>query len=127
MTHMASMTGLSEDEVLQMAAAVESDSEHPLARAVVATGHAGFGAAPGHRVRATRGRGLPVGGGTEGNGSMIGEERLEDALALQRSAVYSECAWRGSLSRLLTNRRARGSRSCGAWVTRTGRKPGAVS
>jgi Cu2+-exporting ATPase len=34
------MVGLSEDEVLQMAAAVASDSEHPLARAIVATGHA---------------------------------------------------------------------------------------
>ena len=61
MTHMVSMTGLSEDEVLQMAAAVESDSEHPLARAIVATGHAGFGAAPGHRVRATRAAGCRSG------------------------------------------------------------------
>jgi Cu2+-exporting ATPase len=38
-THVAAVAGLSEGEVLQMAAAVESDSEHPLARAIVASGH----------------------------------------------------------------------------------------
>jgi Cu2+-exporting ATPase len=39
-THVSATAGLSEVEMLQLAAAVESDSEHPLARAIVATAQA---------------------------------------------------------------------------------------
>ena len=64
--------GLTGDEVLRLAAAVEADSEHPLARAVVEAGDAvgleraraeGFEALPGLGVRArVDGRAIVVGG-----------------------------------------------------------------
>jgi Cu2+-exporting ATPase len=64
--------GLSEDEALRLAAAVEQDSEHPVAKAVVATAQErglpqataeGFQASPGYGVEATvAGRLLLVGG-----------------------------------------------------------------
>ena len=63
---------IEEDEALRLAAAVERDSEHPIARAIVASaverglslpdGH-GFRAIPGHGVEASvEGRSLQVGG-----------------------------------------------------------------
>jgi Cu2+-exporting ATPase len=64
--------GLGDDEALRLAAAVERDSEHPVARAVVATASArglslphaaDFAAIPGYGVRARlHGRTLAVGG-----------------------------------------------------------------
>jgi P-type Cu2+ transporter len=64
--------GILEVEALGLAAAVEQDAEHPVARAIVASARArdieiphatGFEAIPGHGVRATvLGRGLAVGG-----------------------------------------------------------------
>jgi len=64
--------GLTEDDALRLAAAVEQDAEHPIARAVVASAAerglpvpraAGFEAIPGHGVGATvHGRRLEVGG-----------------------------------------------------------------
>jgi Cu2+-exporting ATPase len=64
--------GLAESDALKLAAAVEQDSEHPVARAIVTSArergldipHAGnFQAIPGHGVRATvDGRQLAVGG-----------------------------------------------------------------
>jgi Cu2+-exporting ATPase len=69
---MRSAAGVREEEALQLAAAVEVDSEHPVARAIVESArerglqipHAtGFAAIPGHGVRATvAGRDLQVGG-----------------------------------------------------------------
>ncbi|MFG1846507.1 heavy metal translocating P-type ATPase [Micromonospora carbonacea] len=61
MTGVAAAAGTSEDELLRLAAGVEADSEHPLARAIVAAaeqrgGHppaTGFRALPGRGVRAT--------------------------------------------------------------------------
>ncbi|GAB3966318.1 heavy metal translocating P-type ATPase [Plantactinospora veratri] len=64
-------TAGAEDELLRLAAAVESDSEHPLARAIVAAADerggaataTGFRSLPGRGVRATvEGRDLAVGG-----------------------------------------------------------------
>ncbi|WP_347405236.1 heavy metal translocating P-type ATPase [Micromonospora sp. WMMD956] len=60
-TGVAAAEGTSEDELLRLAAGVEADSEHPLARAIVAAaeqrgGHpdaTGFRALPGRGVRAT--------------------------------------------------------------------------
>ncbi|QLD23328.1 heavy metal translocating P-type ATPase [Micromonospora carbonacea subsp. aurantiaca] len=60
-TGVAAAAGTSEDELLRLAAGVEADSEHPLARAIVAAaeqrgGHppaTGFRALPGRGVRAT--------------------------------------------------------------------------
>ena len=69
---MQSANGLEEDEALRLAAAVERDAEHPLARAVVASarersldvpGSVGFESMAGYGVRATvHGRALSVGG-----------------------------------------------------------------
>jgi Cu2+-exporting ATPase len=67
-----STSGLSENDALRLAAAVEQDSEHPLARAVAATARERglpvssgneFQAIPGYGVEATvEGRRLAVGG-----------------------------------------------------------------
>jgi len=63
--------GLSEDEALRLAAAVERDAEHPVARAIVKSAEergiavppaSGFEAIPGHGVRATV-EGRPLAGG----------------------------------------------------------------
>ena len=69
---MRSVDGLGEDEALRLAAAVERDSEHPVARAIVASADEGrleipqvenFRALPGHGVEARmQGRTLQVGG-----------------------------------------------------------------
>ncbi|MGQ5263417.1 copper-translocating P-type ATPase [Micromonospora sp. ZYX-F-536] len=69
-TDVATVPGVERDEVLRIAAGVESDSEHPLARAIVtAAGDAGparaagFRSMPGRGVRATvDGREYAVGG-----------------------------------------------------------------
>ena len=68
----ATVDGLSADEALRLAAAVERDSEHPIARAIVASAEErgitppaaeGFAAIPGRGVRArVEGRDLQVGG-----------------------------------------------------------------
>jgi Cu2+-exporting ATPase len=51
--------GVGEDEVLELAAAVEADSEHPLARAIVAAAeHRGLSIPRGERFRAIPGRGV---------------------------------------------------------------------
>ncbi|MEU7798467.1 heavy metal translocating P-type ATPase [Micromonospora arborensis] len=59
-TDLATISGIERDEVLRIAAGVESDSEHPLARAIVAAAGAagpasaaGFRSLPGRGVQAT--------------------------------------------------------------------------
>ncbi|MGC4780528.1 heavy metal translocating P-type ATPase [Micromonospora zamorensis] len=55
-TDVVTVPGIGRDEVLRIAAGVESDSEHPLARAIVAAvGHAGPAAAAGFRSLPGRG------------------------------------------------------------------------
>ncbi|MFE9202399.1 heavy metal translocating P-type ATPase [Micromonospora sp. NPDC007230] len=69
-TGVAAVDGLGEDEVLRLAAGVEADSEHPLARAIVAAAQrvgpatgADFRSLPGRGVRATvAGTAYAVGG-----------------------------------------------------------------
>jgi Cu2+-exporting ATPase len=69
---MRTVGGVAEDEALRLAAAVEQDAEHPVARAIVASAverkltvprATEFNAIPGHGVQATvEGRGLADGG-----------------------------------------------------------------
>lgn len=70
-TEVATASGIEHDELLRLAAAVESDSEHPMARAIVAAAGehggtapaAGFRSLPGRGVQATvAGREYAVGG-----------------------------------------------------------------
>jgi P-type Cu2+ transporter len=102
--------GLTEDEALRRAAAVERDSEHPVARAIVAsTGERklevpdtdGFRALPGHGVEArVAGRMLQVGGP-----NLLRKLGVEPAPAL--AAAATEAAARGqSAVYLLEERRA---------------------
>jgi len=72
LTDVVPAPGVDRDELVLLAAAVEADSEHPLARAVVSAAEAtagsprvaaGFEALPGRGVRATvDGRSIAVGG-----------------------------------------------------------------
>jgi Cu2+-exporting ATPase len=85
------VAGLDRDEALRLAAAVERDSEHPVARAVVASARAagaavplasGFEAIAGHGVRAhAEGRELYVGGP-----NLLRREEVVPSDALARAA-----------------------------------------
>ena len=57
-TGVAAADGLTEDEVLRIAGGVESDSEHPLARAIVAAGKERGGVATADGFRSLTGRGV---------------------------------------------------------------------
>jgi Cu2+-exporting ATPase len=102
--------GLDERESLRLAAAVERDSEHPVARAIVATAQergipvpaaTGFRAEPGRGVSATvEGRPLAVGGP-----NLLAQERV--TLAAELVAFTEEAAGRGqSVVYLLEGRSA---------------------
>ncbi|MFD7812112.1 heavy metal translocating P-type ATPase [Streptomyces sp. NPDC059785] len=95
-------SGLTEDELLTLAAAAEHPSEHPLARAVVAAAHArrlslpaaeDFTAAPGRGVRATvRGRVIEAGSPARlldrpGAGSAGVRDLVDEVRAAGRTAV----------------------------------------
>ncbi|HEX6911148.1 MAG TPA: heavy metal translocating P-type ATPase, partial [Longimicrobium sp.] len=99
----AAAEGTDADEALRLAAAVERDSEHPVARAIVASAEErgislpaveGFAAIPGRGVRArVEGRDLRVGGpnllaaeGIEPPPALV--QAAERAAAAGRSAVY---------------------------------------
>jgi P-type Cu2+ transporter len=97
------VSGISSDEALRLAAGVERDSEHPIARAIVASAAdldltapdaEGFAAVPGHGVRArVEGRDLQVGGPNllRQEGSTPVRELLvaaEAAASNGQSAVY---------------------------------------
>src|SRR5680860_985519 len=84
----ATMPGVSEDELLGQAAAVESDSEHPLARAIINAAserRASIPAASGFRANAGRGVEASVNGATVavGGPAMLRERKLSipDTLA----------------------------------------------
>jgi P-type Cu2+ transporter len=57
-TGVAATTGLGEDDVLRIAGGVESDSEHPLARAIVAAADERGGVAAANAFRSLTGRGV---------------------------------------------------------------------
>ena len=83
-------TGMSDEELLVLAAAVEADSEHPLARAIVAAAPAGvprprvtgFRAIPGRGVEATV-DGVPV---AVGGPALLRERGLAETVALTTTA-----------------------------------------
>ena len=100
---MAAAGGVGEDEALRLAAAVERDSEHPVARAILASAEErgisvpaaeGFEAIAGHGVQArVEGRALRVGGpnllrrdGISPDAELAGA--AEEAEAAGRSIVY---------------------------------------
>ncbi|WP_425463570.1 copper-translocating P-type ATPase [Micromonospora olivasterospora] len=58
LTGVAAVAGTGEDEALRLAARVEADSEHPLARAIVAAAGPPGGAAPATGFRSLPGRGV---------------------------------------------------------------------
>ncbi|MER7443600.1 heavy metal translocating P-type ATPase [Micromonospora avicenniae] len=57
-TEVATASGIEHDELLRLAAAVESDSEHPMARAIVAAAGEHGGTAPATGFRSLPGRGV---------------------------------------------------------------------
>ena len=57
-TGVAAADGLSEDDVLRLAGGVESDSEHPLARAIVTAARADGSVAAARDFRSITGRGV---------------------------------------------------------------------
>ncbi|HET6833822.1 MAG TPA: heavy metal translocating P-type ATPase [Acidimicrobiales bacterium] len=57
-TGVAAADGLTDDEVLRLAGGVESDSEHPLARAIVTAARTNGGIAPARDFRSITGRGV---------------------------------------------------------------------
>ena len=91
--------GVSEEELLSLAAAVEADSEHPLARAIVASAHArrvpvpvasGFHGIPGRGVEATVG-GVRV---AVGGPALLAERGIEEPDAV--AAAMSPWRQRGA-------------------------------
>ncbi len=75
LTEVVAAEGWSEDRVVELAAAVERDSEHPLAGAVVEAARArGLQPARAADVEAAPGRGIR--GRVEGRGVVVGSERL---------------------------------------------------
>ncbi|HET8655095.1 MAG TPA: heavy metal translocating P-type ATPase [Longimicrobiaceae bacterium] len=99
---LATTDGLSPDEALRLAAAVEADSEHPVARAIVRSAQerglavpraAGFQAQPGRGVSATvEGRALRVGGP-----NLLSGLGLTPDPRLLRAAEENSAAGSGSL------------------------------
>jgi Cu2+-exporting ATPase len=79
--------GLSEDEVLRLAAAVERDSEHPLARAIVEAAPATATSVTGFRAMAGRGVAAEVDGATVevGGPSLLRERGLAEPAELARA------------------------------------------
>ncbi len=94
--------GIAPDEALRLAAAVERDSEHPIARAVVRSAEErglplpraeGFAALPGHGVRArVEGRELRVGGP-----NLLRSEGIEPPPALREAAERATGAGRATV------------------------------
>ncbi|MBI4495080.1 MAG: heavy metal translocating P-type ATPase [Chloroflexi bacterium] len=85
LTHVVAETGFEEDEVLRLAAAVERNSEHPLAGAIVAGARArGLALAEAANFRAIPGHGVEA--EVEGRRVLLGNARLmaERGMALGR-------------------------------------------
>ncbi|QIN84447.1 heavy metal translocating P-type ATPase [Rubrobacter tropicus] len=87
LTNVVTENGFDEDEVLRLAAAIERNSEHPLAGAIVeGAGEldlpqvAGFSAIPGHGVEA----------GVEGRGVMLGNAKLMDDRGIALGRLEAE-------------------------------------
>ena len=87
--------GMSDDEVLRLAAAVESDSEHPLARAIVEAGRDRGAIAAATGFRSMSGRGVEA--DIDGTSHAVGGPTLLRERGLTEPAELREWAqsWRG--------------------------------
>src|SRR5690606_7747293 len=92
LTGVAAAPGVDEDEVLRLAAGVEADSEHPLARAIVA---AAPEPAPARNFRALPGRGVQAGG--DGRTYAVGGPALlrDFAITVPDALAASTARWSG--------------------------------
>ncbi len=92
-TGVAAAAGHDEDEVLRLAGAVESDSEHPLARAIVAAATARGPLPAGRDVRALAGRGVEA--TVDGERCAVGGPALlrERGLAVPDDLAPVVAAW----------------------------------
>jgi Cu2+-exporting ATPase len=92
-THVAA-SGIDEAELLRAAGAVEADSEHPLARAIVARAAEGGGRATARDIRYLTGRGVE--GTVDGHRFSVGGPALlrERALTEPRSLAEETAQWR---------------------------------
>jgi Cu2+-exporting ATPase len=94
-TGVAAADGLSGDEVLRLAAGVESDSEHPLARAIVAAARADGGVATARDFRSITGRGVEA--TIDGTAYAVGGPALLRERGLDVPAALADTidGWRG--------------------------------
>ena len=92
-TGVAAASGLDEDEVLRLAGGVESDSEHPLARAIVAAARARGPLAPAEDFRSLTGRGVEA--TVDGTPYAVGGPALlrERDLAVPPELAGAEAGW----------------------------------
>lgn len=88
-TGITATTGTTADEVLRLAAAVEADSEHPLAKAIVAAAREGGSLVTSRQFRSMTGRGVEaiVDGATisVGGPALMRERHIEAAADVQKS------------------------------------------
>ncbi len=92
LTHVATVDGLEPDQILAMAAAVEAQSEHPLARAVVGAAKATLTA---EDVTAITGRG--VSGTVDGQLVRVGSRRLMNEVGIATGALDDAADERAAL------------------------------
>nr|WP_307793872.1 heavy metal translocating P-type ATPase [Actinotalea soli] len=93
-THVATAPGVSEDEMLALAAAVEAESEHPVARALVRAARSGGAQVPaGHGLRSLPGRGVQ--GTVDGQTVTVGGPTLlrETGAAVPAEVSAATDAW----------------------------------
>lgn len=107
----AAVDGVSEDELLRLAGGVESDSEHPLARAIVAKARSNGGVAEAEDFRSLTGRGVEatIDGTTYavGGPALLRERGLETPAELQDRVAAWEA--RGAAVLNLVRQSANGS------------------
>jgi len=94
-TGVAAAEGTTDDEILRLAGGVESDSEHPLARAIVAAARDRGDIAPAHDFRSLTGRGVEA--SIDGTPYAVGGPALlrERDLDVPASLTDEVDAWRG--------------------------------
>jgi Cu2+-exporting ATPase len=113
-TGVAAADGLGEDEVLRLAGGVESDSEHPLARAIVSAARAEGGIATASDFRSITGRGVEA--TIDGTAHAVGGPALLRERGLDVPADLHDTidAWRGRGAAVL--HLARGDEIIGAFA-----------
>jgi P-type Cu2+ transporter len=111
-TGVAAADGLSEDEVLRLAGGVESDSEHPLARAIVTAARTNGGIATARDFRSITGRGVEA--TIDGTAYAVGGPALlrERGLDVPADLQHTISIWQGrgaAVLHLVRGARAPGS------------------